>query len=210
MVLKKKALPIHDDAVAHVRSRIFLEGNFFVDIQPGSPSAPEMETGGTIPIQRTSAPVQFGQLLTALQSDTREDLKVFLKEYSKGLSGKGARGFNQSIRYWEPAYKNSALTNDATLGEQPNSDLQRVLKGQQQTFAALDADEPALQGLVTNFNTTAGAFASQDEALSASVPALRDTLRDAQPALASLNNALPPIRAFAREALPAVRSSNPT
>src|SRR4051812_2704365 len=210
MEIKKKGLPVHKDATVKVRTRIFLEGNFFVDLSPGSPSSPEMKDGGTIPIQHTAAPVQFGQLLTALQSDTRDDLKVFLKEYSKGLSGKGAAGFNQSIRYWEPAYKNSALANDATLGEQPHSDLQRVLKGQQRTFAALNADEGALQGLVTNFNTTAAAFASQDVALSASVPALRDTLRDAQPALASLNGALPSIRAFAVEALPAARSSAPT
>jgi phospholipid/cholesterol/gamma-HCH transport system substrate-binding protein len=210
MEIKDKGLPLHKDATVKVRTRIFLEGNFFVDLSPGSPSAPEMPDGGTIPVQHTAAPVQFGQLLTALQSDTREDLKVFLKEYSKGLSGKGAQGFNDSIRYWEPAYKNSALANDATLGQEPTRDLQRVLKGQQRTFAALNADEDALKGLVTNFNTTAAAFASQDVALSASIPALRDVLRDAQPALASLNNSLPSLRAFAIDALPGARSSGPT
>src|SRR5439155_18932601 len=119
MEIKKKGLPIHQDATVKVRTRIFLEGNFFVDLHPGSPSAADMGDGGTIPMQHAAAPVQFGQLLTALQSDTRDDLKVFLREYSKGLSGKGARGFNQSIPYWEPAYRNSALANDATLGEQP-------------------------------------------------------------------------------------------
>jgi phospholipid/cholesterol/gamma-HCH transport system substrate-binding protein len=210
MELKDKALPIHKDATVKVRTRIFLEGNFFIDLKPGSPSAPEMGSGGTIPMQHTAAPVQFSQLLTALQSDTREDLKVFLREYSKGLSGKGAQGFNDSIRYWEPAYKNSSLANDATLGQQPHSDLQRVLKGQQRTFAALNSDEDALKGLVTNFNTTAGAFASEDQALSASIPALRDTLRAAQPALGSLNDALPSLRRFAIDALPGTRSSNPT
>jgi phospholipid/cholesterol/gamma-HCH transport system substrate-binding protein len=210
MEIKKKGLPLHRDATVKVRTRIFLEGNFFIALSPGSPSSPEMPDGGTIPIQHTAAPVQFGQLLTALQSDTREDLKVLLKEYSRGLSGKGARGFNDSIRYWEPAYRNSALANDATLGQEPTRDLQRVLRGQQRTFAALNADEDALGGLVTNFNTTAEAFASQDRALSASIPALRDTLRAAQPALASLNSSLPSLRAFAVDALPGVRSSNPT
>src|SRR3712207_4368981 len=91
MELKDKALPLHDDATAKVRSRIFLEGNFFVDIAPGSPTAPEMKDGGTIPIQRTAAPAQFGQLLSALQSDTREDLKSFLREYSTALEGKIGR-----------------------------------------------------------------------------------------------------------------------
>ncbi|MBJ7347457.1 MAG: MCE family protein, partial [Thermoleophilaceae bacterium] len=38
--LKDKALPIHRDATLKVRPRIFLEGNFFVDLEPGSPSSP--------------------------------------------------------------------------------------------------------------------------------------------------------------------------
>src|SRR5256714_4016016 len=182
MELQDKGLPIHRDAQLKVRQRIFLEGNFFVDVQPGSPSAPTLGSGSTIPMNQTAAPVQFGQVLTALQSDTRDDLKTFLKEYSKGLEGKGAAGFNQAIKYWEEAYRNGSLANDASLGSDPQHDVQRVLKGQQRTFAALDADEGALKGLVTNFNTTAGAFARQDVALEASIPALPDTLRVARPA----------------------------
>jgi phospholipid/cholesterol/gamma-HCH transport system substrate-binding protein len=210
MVLKDSALPIHRDAQLKVRQRIFLEGNFFVDLQPGSPSEPTLDSGATIPRSQTASPVQFGQVLTALQSDTREDLKTFLQEFSKGLEGKGARGFNQSIRYWTGAYRNSALANDATLGQEPTKDLQRVLKGQQKTFEALDRDEQALKGLVVNLNTTAAAFAREDVALEASVPALRDTLKVGAPALRSLNDALPSLRRLARDALPGVRSSDPT
>jgi phospholipid/cholesterol/gamma-HCH transport system substrate-binding protein len=209
--LEDKALPIHEDAHLKIRPRIFLEGNFFVDVQPGSPSAPELEDGGTIPMQQTAAPVQFGDLLIALQSDTREDLKTFLREYgAKGLMNGGAEGFNDSIRYWEDAYRNSSLANDATLGQQPTRDVQRMLKGQAKTLAALVDDERALTDLITNFNVTAGAFAREDVALEASIPELRDMLRTAQPALASLNSSLPSLRAFANDALPGVRSSDET
>ena len=45
--------PIHDDAFAAIRPRIFLEGNFFIELDPGSPSAPELASGGTIPVSRT-------------------------------------------------------------------------------------------------------------------------------------------------------------
>jgi phospholipid/cholesterol/gamma-HCH transport system substrate-binding protein len=208
MELKGKALPIHEDAQLKVRQRIFLEGNFFIDIQPGSPSAPAVEDGHQFKVGQTAAPVQFGQVLETLQSDTREDLQVFLREYSKGLEGKGAAGFNQSIRYWEEAYRNSSLANDATLGEEPDRDLQRVVKGQARVFGALAADEQSLKDLVTNFNTTAAAFAREDVALEATIPALRDTLRVAQPALRSLNDSLPSLRAFARDALPGTRTSD--
>jgi phospholipid/cholesterol/gamma-HCH transport system substrate-binding protein len=211
MEVKKKGLPLHDDAELKIRPRVFLEGNSFVDVSPGSPSSPNLKDGGTIPATQTAAPVQLGDVLTALQSDTREDLKTFLYEFAvKGLGGSGARGFNQVFKYGKEAYRNSALANDATLGQEPTKDLHRVLRGQQRTFGALVRDENALKGLVTNFNVVAGAFASQDAALEASVPALRDTLRVAQPALKSLNDSLPELRAFAREALPGVRSSGPT
>src|SRR3954452_2640470 len=49
MELKKKAPPVHQDASALVRSRIFLDAKFLVNIHPGSPSAPTMKDGGTIP-----------------------------------------------------------------------------------------------------------------------------------------------------------------
>jgi phospholipid/cholesterol/gamma-HCH transport system substrate-binding protein len=210
MEIADKGLPIHEDATLKIRGRIFLEGNFFIDVKAGSPSARVLDDGETIPVQQTAAPVQFGQILTTLQSDVRADLKTLLREFTEGLEGEGARGFNQAVRYWERAYRNTALVNDATLGLQPTRDLQRVLRGQQRTFAALVADEGALKDLVTNFNVTAGAFARQDAALEASVPALRDTLRAALPALDSVNDALPTLRAFAVEALPGVRSSVPT
>jgi phospholipid/cholesterol/gamma-HCH transport system substrate-binding protein len=210
MELEEQGLPIKKDAELKIRPRIFLEGNFFVDLEPGSPSAEELDKGGVIPVNQTAAPVQFGDLLTALQRDTRTDLQVFLREYSKGLDKGGAEGFNQAIDYWEPAYRNGSLANDATLGQDPDHDLQRVLRGQQKTFAALVEDERALKDLVTNFNVTAAAFAREDVALAESIPALRTTLRVGYPALGSLNNALPSLRAFAHDALPGVRSSDET
>ena len=210
MEVKESALPLHEDATLKVRPRIFLEGNKFIEMKPGSPTAPVLDEDDVIPIQQTSASVQFGDVLTALQSDTRQDLQVFLKEYSKSLEGKGAKGFNDSIKYWEPAYKNTSLVNDATLGQEPTRDLRRVLRGQQKTFAALVENEDALKSLVTNFNVTAGAFAREDVALERTVPALRDTLRSARPALFSVNNALPSLRRFAVDALPGVRSTPAT
>ncbi len=210
MEVKDEGLPIHDDATLKVRPRIFLEGNFFVDLHPGSPSAPILEEGEPIGPTQTAAPVQFGDLLAALQSDTRSDLQVFLKEYAKGLEGRGAAGFNEALRSGGDAFRNLAIVNQAALGNEPTKDVQRLLQGQGRLSRALAADEGALKGLVSNLNVTAAAFAREDVALEASIPALRDTLRVGRPALGSLNSALPSLRAFAVDALPGVRSSGPT
>ena len=212
MEIQDEGLPIKEDAQLKVRQRIFLEGNYFVDLQPGSSSSPERESGSTIPPAQTAAPVQFSNVLTALQHDTREDLRRFLREYSTAVESKnfkGSRGFNMAVKYWEEAYRNTAMSTRATLGQEPG-DLQRVLTGQGKVFGALSRDEEALKLLVTSLNRLAGAFAREEQNLQATIPALRDVLRDGRPALASLNRAFPTLRAFAREALPAARSSSPT
>ena len=74
MEIKKKGLPIHKDATFKIRPRIFLEGNFFIDVSPGSPSAPKLGDGDKVPMGQASAPVQLDQVLGALQAPTRQDL----------------------------------------------------------------------------------------------------------------------------------------
>jgi phospholipid/cholesterol/gamma-HCH transport system substrate-binding protein len=204
-----QGLPIHKDAQLKVRPRIFLEGNMFIDLQPGTPESPVLKSGGSIPASQTAAPVQFEQVLRVLQRDTRSDLQTLLKEFATGLNGGGAEAFNRSIKYWKPAYQYSSLANDAALGEQPH-DLSKLVRGQGKVAQSLSADEQALAGLVTNLNTTFAAFASKDQSLRAAIPALDNVLKVGYPALESLNNALPTLRQFSRDALPAARSSLPT
>jgi virulence factor Mce-like protein len=207
--INKQGRPIHDDATAKIRPRIFLEGNFFVDMTSGSPSAPEIKDGGTIPVQQTATPVQLDEVVTALQSDTREDLKILLDEYGRALDGAGAKGFNRSIPYWKPAYRDTAIVADAMRGE-TGHDLSGYVKNAGATAAALDRNREQLKSLVTDFNTTAGAFAREDTSLNAAIGELPNTLRASYTALGALNESFPPVRALAQELRPGVQSSGPT
>ena len=209
MELKDDALPIRSDARLQIRPRILLEGNFFVDLEPGSPSAGELDDGSTIPVTQTTTSVTLPQILAVLNADTRSDLQTLLREYSTALGDGGAQALNRALPALAPAYRLGAITNEALLGEQPNKDLRRILRYQTRVANALAGNPEALSDLVTDLNTTAGAVASQDTALAESVPALRDTLRVGYPALGALNDALPTLRAFSREALPGVKSSVP-
>ena len=217
MQVEEVGLPIHKDAQLKIRPRIFLEGNFFVDVNPGTPASPELGKGETIPVNQTDTPVQFGQVLTALQSDTREDLKTFLREYGENALGNGGREgqktgaeyYNESLDHSPDALRNAAIANDATLGRRPG-DLQRVIRSQQKVARALVRQPETLKDLITNLNVTARALSADEAALQAAVPALRDTVVRGRPALAALDAALPTVRAFAQDALPGVRSSTPT
>ena len=91
MDLKDNALPIRQDATLQLRPRLFLEGNLFVDLHPGSPGAPELYSGSVIPENQTSSSVQFDQVLTSLQAPVRQDLQIFLKEFGGALDKYGGR-----------------------------------------------------------------------------------------------------------------------
>lgn len=204
--IRDRGLPLHEDARLKVRPRLFLEGNYFVDLQPGSPSAPVLEEGATVPATQTAALVGVGDVLGALQSDTRDDLRTVLREYGAALEGPGARGYHRSIRWWRPAYRNSALVNDATRGVLEH-DLSGYVEGAGTVAAALDRSPERLRALITNLATTASAFASEQQNLAATIRELPRTLRQGYRTLGTLNRAFPSVRRFAREMAPAVRTS---
>jgi phospholipid/cholesterol/gamma-HCH transport system substrate-binding protein len=226
MEIDKKGLPIHKDATVKIRPRIFLEGNFFVDMQPGTPGTPTLGDGDTLPIAQASDPVQLDQVLTALQSDTRKQLQELLINYGRALTAEptpaenaaqdpsvrgltAAEALNKSYKFGGPAFKNVSIVNLAFLGSQPH-DLSRLVAGLAKTTEGLDRNERSLKDLITNFNTTMAAFASHSSDVSRSIRLLPSTLANANRALTSLNNSFPNTRLFAREILPGVNETAAT
>ena len=99
MELNDDALPLTRTRPFKLRPRLFLEGNLFVDLQPGSPNAPEADDGHAFPINQTSNSVQLDQVLTTLQADVRADLQTFLDQFGNALiEHGGAEGFHELYR----------------------------------------------------------------------------------------------------------------
>jgi len=216
-----EGLPLHTDATIDIRPRLFLEGNFFLDTHPGSPSAPDLPDGGTLPVTQTSTAVQLDEVLTTLQKPARENLSEFLEGFGTGLNRQptaeedvtqdadvqgesGAQALNDTFRYGGDAGKNSAIVNEALLGTEPR-DLSRLILGNRRIFGALVSRQEQLKDLITNFNITTGALAAESANLSATVRELAPTLEQADPALRHLSASLPPLRTFARELEPSIR-----
>jgi phospholipid/cholesterol/gamma-HCH transport system substrate-binding protein len=208
MTIQDQGLPLHKDATFAIRPRIFLEGNFFVDVQPGSPSAPVAPAGYTFPIQQGTEPVQVDQVLTSLQADTRRNLQILLTQYGSAVKQAGP-AYNASIPFWLPAYMYTAIVTHDALGIQPH-DLSNWIAQMGPVSGAIDAHPQNLQSLITDFNTTANAFARQNVALQQAVAELPRTLAAATPAFNALNASFPPLRTFARALIPGVVSAGPT
>jgi phospholipid/cholesterol/gamma-HCH transport system substrate-binding protein len=219
--IKDEGLPIHQDATVTVRPRLFLEGNFFLDLRPGSPSAKDLDSGGTIPVSQTATAVQLDEILTSLQETNRQDLQRALEAYGntltheptaaedrtqvkavKGLTA--AQALNKTFRYGGKAGRTSAIISEALQGERPH-DLSNLIRGQRNLFAKLASDEDALKGFITNFNITTGALAAESANLSETVRLLAPTLEEARPTLEHVDQSLPPFRALAIELEPGIR-----
>jgi phospholipid/cholesterol/gamma-HCH transport system substrate-binding protein len=226
MDVDPQGLPIHANATAAIRERIFLEGNVYIDLQPGSPSAPILHSGATLPAANTSGPVQLNNVLSSLTSSARTNLETLLRGLGAALDAPptpaqdatqdplvrgltGGQALNESLRYSADALEASAIVNQALLGLRPH-DLSGAVAGSERVLSALARDPRALAELVTNLNTTAGALAAQQVALAASVAELPPLLRSTLSADATLDAAFGPTQTFARAILPGVRELGPT
>jgi ABC-type transporter Mla subunit MlaD len=226
MEVQDAALPIHKDATAKIRPRIFLEGNFFVDLQPGTPSSPTIGDGDTIPVTQTAAPVQLGDVLQSLQANDRKNLQDLLRGYGGALTRKpdsrddadadpsvrgktGAESLNLASKSATGALRGTAIVNDAFLGTEPH-DLSGLVRGLARVTGGLGRSERTLQDFVTNFNATMRIFASESTNLRATIRDLAPTLEVANRTLGDLNASFPPTRALARELIPPTRETPAT
>ena len=201
MNIDSNALPIHANATADIRPRLFLEGSYYIDLQPGTPSAPALGSGQTLPAANTTGPVQLDRVLSALNSNTRANLQTLLRGFGGALDGKptpaqdatqdptqrgltAGQSLNESLNYAYKAFQASSIVNEALLGQQPH-DLSGVVVGLDHTFSGLSASQAHLAHLITSFNATMGALAArQDDSQSDDRAAAADAARDRQRARA--------------------------
>jgi phospholipid/cholesterol/gamma-HCH transport system substrate-binding protein len=202
--LDDDGLPLHTDATARIRPRTFLEGAFFVDIRPGSPSAPELPDGGTIPAGQTSDPVQLDQILTSLQPPVRESLRHGVMGLGTALSGGGPGAINRTIPKLDPLFRNAAVVSEAYAGTEPH-DLSKAIESSSRVAAALAHDRPRLGGVVRDFSAVAAALSSRQRQLSASIGGIDQVLQEAPSTLDAIDAATPDTRSLVAALRPLLR-----
>jgi ABC-type transporter Mla subunit MlaD len=219
--LEEEGRPIREDAAAQIRPRLFLEGNWFIDLDPGTPDAEEMPDEGTIPVSRTGTSVQVGDVLrNTLQLPQRANLQKVLAGLGTGLNAtptatedltfepsvrglSGGEALNLLYRKGEEAARGTAIVNAAYLGENPN-ELGNLLRGLGRLTGTVNERADDVQGFVRNFAIFTGALAAESENLSETIRELAPTLTIARTSLSNLNRALPALRGFAIAITPGV------
>lgn len=214
MQIDRNGLPIHADATAQIRSRILLEGNFYVDLHPGTPEASVLSSGSTLPAANTSGPVQLDRVLSSLDTNARANLQKLVQGFGAALNkpepgGTGAQGLNRALTYSAGAFEASSIVNQALLGEK-SGDLTGAVRGESEFFRGLAQSGAQLPGLISSFDTTMNALASHQQALGASIAALPALLRSTLGADDALEASFAPTEAFARDLTPSIKQLGAT
>jgi phospholipid/cholesterol/gamma-HCH transport system substrate-binding protein len=224
MEITSEGLPIHSDATVKIRPRTFLEGNWFAELQPGSPSAKVLHSGATLPITQTSDPVQLDQVLDTLNTDTKANLQNFLIGFGDGFTRKpdaaedaeqdpevqglnGAQALNKAYQRGPSSLRATAVLNQAISGTVPH-DLSKLVLSIGKVTAALNVHEQQLGELIVNFNAFFRSFATESAALHQTITELPSSLFAIDRGFAALGRALPPAREFALDILPGVKNTN--
>lgn len=201
--LEEEGRSVRTDAVAEIRPRLFLEGSYYVALQPGSPSAGLLGEDGVIPLRRTSTPVQLSPVLSSLTASVRADLTSIIRESSVSLADGGARGLKRSLKALGPAFRSGAVTLEASRGQR-DGDLTRLVAGASRVTNALADRAPQLAAAITDLQRVASTLASSDDDLRATLVGVDRVVRAAPPALRDTAALLPELRTFARDVGPAV------
>ncbi len=213
--------PIHSDAEVEIRPRLFLEGNWFLDVSPGSPSAPELESRRRHPdhpdVHRGSArrgpdraagaPAAGLQRLlegygTALTyQPTRPTTSARTRSVARRDSGRVAQRRLPLRRPCRPRHRDrqhGAARREPgrprRLDPRPRRDLPQALRSPRRPRRA----DHQLQRLRRGAGDRVGEPLAHDRGAGADA-------RGGPPSLLALNDALPALRALAIESRPAIQ-----
>jgi ABC-type transporter Mla subunit MlaD len=203
VALNDKAPAFRRDATVKIRPRLFLEGNFFLDINPGSPDAPALGNN-PIPPGAVTLHVAADEVFSAFDSETRDNFKETLKAFGEGLQGGGAEAFNRLLKATPPALTDIAKVTKSLRGNQ-DGDLKKVVREAGGVLANLDVHENGLRGTISGGRDTFDAFAANQGALRRTISSLDSTTRDVSPQLTRIIAAIPEARRLIADARPLAR-----
>ena len=101
---------IHQDATALLRPRTGLK-DMFVELNPGTTSAPQVKQGYTILVSNTLPDINTDEVLHSLDADTRAYLDLLVNGAGQGLKGNGGHELAGVLERFEPTHRDLARLN---------------------------------------------------------------------------------------------------
>jgi phospholipid/cholesterol/gamma-HCH transport system substrate-binding protein len=166
--LDRRYVPVYRDARVLVRGKT-LQGENYVDIEPGTPAAGAIADGGSLPLSGAPESTQLDQIFATFDSRRRHDLQRILNALGAGFAGRG-RQLNGFL-------DGAARTTSASRS------IVATLAGEREQVAALVDDVGRVTRAIGDRGTDIHALVRRGRALSQAVAERDDRLRQTLAAL---------------------------
>jgi len=206
MSLRRKYTPIYKNATALLRPKTGLN-DMILELTPGDRKAGKAPLGWTIPVAQTQANVNFDEVLSALDGDTRDYLQLLIAAGGQGLDGEG-KNLSKALKRFEPTGKYLAELNGALA--QRDTNIRRSIHNFRLVSEALGNKDNQLASLVDSSNSVFKAFADQDVRLRQSLQLLPGTLTETNSALGKVNRMAKVLGPTLGDLRPAARALGPS
>jgi phospholipid/cholesterol/gamma-HCH transport system substrate-binding protein len=199
--------PLHENTTATIRaSSLSGVASRYISLKPGPNSGGEIEDGGRIGADDTTAPVDIDVLFNTLDAKTREGLRNFIRGSGTQYDARGTDA-GESIRYFAPFLgSTSRLTQEIALDQKV---LERFIQDGANTVSAIAERRGDLTDLVSNTNAAMRAIGDENAALQRTLELLPDTLRKANTTFVNLRNTLDDLDKLVDESKPNTKELAP-
>ncbi|MCK9249493.1 MAG: MlaD family protein [Solirubrobacteraceae bacterium] len=202
--LDDDAPPLREGTRLQVRPRVFLEGGYIVQVEPGPPDRPLLADGATVPLEDTSLSVSLPSVVGALDKDARTLLTSTVEELDAALARSGSA--RPLVRDLPPTLRDATRLTRALRGEEPG-DLRELLRDAERLTATLAAGRDRLGGTLSGLRTVMGTLAGEDAELRAVLAELPRIARESPAALRAVRAALPDLDGLIADLGPTLRAT---
>jgi ABC-type transporter Mla subunit MlaD len=196
-----KGVSVKQDATLNLRWRTLLGRNMYVDLNPGSTSAPALGDG-IIPKRQTNSQVELDQAIEPLNAEGRQALQTMIDQFDAGFADPQA--VSQTIQNFAPAMRNLAAGLPGLRGTAPG-DLPALVRSTSHAMGALARDEAALGGLIDSGAVALGVTAARRIELGSIFDQAPSALAQTTATMARLRATLDTLDPIARQLRPGVR-----
>jgi phospholipid/cholesterol/gamma-HCH transport system substrate-binding protein len=185
MNIYKQYAPIYRDATVLLRPRTPLK-DMYLELYPGTPSAGEIPNGGMLPASATNPDIDFSEILSSLDADTRSYLLLLLSGGAQAFrdpgnqtelpSRKAVVDLRGVFKRFAPLNRDTETFTKLLALRQQN--IRSAIHGLQQVTTSLGSVDGQLTSLIKSANTNFQAISSQSAQIQDALTLLPATLRE--------------------------------
>jgi phospholipid/cholesterol/gamma-HCH transport system substrate-binding protein len=205
MKIVPKYARIYRNATLLLRPKTQLQ-DMTIEVNPGSPAAGKLRSGGVIPLAQTAPNVDFDEFLAGLDAETRSYLQELLAGAAGGFKN-NSRAFSAAIKRFDPTARYGQEI--ASQLEIRHANIARSIHNFRLLMEALGAKDTQLAQLVDASNAVFSTFAQEEANLQKTLHLLPSALHKTGVGLGKLGVASDAIGPTLNELQPFAKALGP-